>query len=137
LKQGSLKLPAMSQAPEAPNRGGGVREHLANERTYLAYMRTAIALVSFGITINRFSLFLLEKQLLTKAQSVLLDNAEDLGIIMVILGMACMLWAGFAYADVSRQIETGVFRPRKRAIWIITFLVFGFSALSLYWLFQR
>ncbi len=34
------------------------REHQANERTFLAWLRTAIALIGFGFAIARFGLFL-------------------------------------------------------------------------------
>ena len=37
-----------------------VSEHLANERTILAWVRTAIAIITLGIALNRFSLFLVE-----------------------------------------------------------------------------
>src|SRR6516165_661830 len=58
---------AMSE--EVPKSGDGqgrqrfVTDHLANERTYLAFLRTSVGLISFGITINRFSLFLLQTQI--------------------------------------------------------------------------
>ena len=127
-----------SQLPTGtPESRAGVRDHLANERTYLANLRTAIALVSFGITINRFSLFLLEKQLLNRAQLTLLDHAESLGIVMVFAGMALLLWGGIHFEIISKQIDTGTFRPSKRAIAVITTVVLILSAVSLYWLFQR
>ncbi|MEJ2362577.1 MAG: DUF202 domain-containing protein [Gammaproteobacteria bacterium] len=34
------------------------RDHAANERTYLAWIRTAIALMAFGFVIEKFDLFL-------------------------------------------------------------------------------
>ena len=34
------------------------REHQANERTFLAWLRTSIALIGFGFAIARFGLFL-------------------------------------------------------------------------------
>jgi len=34
------------------------REHAANERTFLAWMRTAIAIMAFGFLVERFDLFL-------------------------------------------------------------------------------
>ncbi len=34
-----------------------ISQHLAAERTFLAFFRTAISLISFGITINRFALY--------------------------------------------------------------------------------
>ena len=33
------------------------REHLANERTFLAWVRTSIAIIAFGFVIEKFSLF--------------------------------------------------------------------------------
>jgi len=33
------------------------REHAANERTFLAWVRTAIAVMAFGFLIERFDLF--------------------------------------------------------------------------------
>ena len=33
-------------------------EHLANERTFLAWLRTSIAIIAFGFVVERFSLFL-------------------------------------------------------------------------------
>ena len=128
----------MSEPAAGPTqRRGGVRDHLANERTYLANLRTAIALVSFGITINRFSLFLLEKQLLSRSQLTLLEHAEDLGIVMVFAGMALLLWGAVHFAIISNQIDTGTFRPSKRAIGVITLVVLVLSSVSLFWLFQR
>ena len=37
----------------------GFSDHAANERTYLAWVRTGIAVVAFGFLIERFNLFLL------------------------------------------------------------------------------
>jgi putative membrane protein len=34
------------------------QEHRANERTFLAWLRTSIALIGFGLAIARFGLFL-------------------------------------------------------------------------------
>jgi putative membrane protein len=38
---------------------GGYSDHAANERTYLAWVRTGIAVVAFGFVIEKFNLFLL------------------------------------------------------------------------------
>ena len=34
------------------------RDHAANERTYLAWVRTAVAIMAFGFLVERFDLFL-------------------------------------------------------------------------------
>jgi len=35
-----------------------LKDHLANERTFLAWLRTSIALMAFGFVVMKFSLFL-------------------------------------------------------------------------------
>ena len=34
-----------------------LREHQANERTFLAWLRTSVAIIAFGFVVERFSLF--------------------------------------------------------------------------------
>lgn len=38
---------------------GGYGDHAANERTFLAWVRTGIAIMAFGFLIEKFNLFLL------------------------------------------------------------------------------
>ena len=38
---------------DKPRRSDRVRDHLANERTYLAWMRSAVSLMGFGVLIVR------------------------------------------------------------------------------------
>ena len=37
----------------------GYSDHAANERTFLAWVRTGIAVVAFGFVIEKFNLFIL------------------------------------------------------------------------------
>ena len=38
---------------------GGYSDHAANERTFLAWVRTGIAVIAFGFVIEKFNLFML------------------------------------------------------------------------------
>jgi putative membrane protein len=112
-------------------------DHLANERTYLAYLRTAVSLISFGIAINRFGIFLETSdrkpetpRLISRATS-----SEDLGIGMVLIGMALLLWALIHYMMILRQIDRQDFRPRPRSILILTTLIMICALSSVVWLF--
>jgi putative membrane protein len=51
--------PAEALRPEGATMIAAYREHAANERTYLAWVRTGIAVVAFGFVIKKFNLFLL------------------------------------------------------------------------------
>ncbi len=41
-------------------KSAGPADHLANERTFLAWIRTSIALMGFGFVIVKFALFIRE-----------------------------------------------------------------------------
>lgn len=114
-------------------------EHLANERTYLAYLRTAISLISFGITVNRFSIYLIQSNRLSERaeEHFSLLGLSRVGFGMVIFGLALMIWAGYHFGSVSRGIDRGTFRPNVRAAWIITIGVIVAGGISLIWLFPH
>lgn len=62
-------------------------DHSANERTYLAWVRTAIAVMAFGFLIERFDLFLAfaaaERARALPALHVRLSELVGLGLILV------------------------------------------------------
>lgn len=114
-------------------------EHLANERTYLAYLRTSISLISFGVTINRFSLYLIQSNKMPPhtAERWNLADVGRLGIGMVIAGIILLVWACLHYTHISNQIERGNFRPNTIMAWIITLAVLVGGGASLIWLFTQ
>ena len=56
-------------------------DHAANERTYLAWVRTAIVVMGFGFLIERFSLVMQQLELMPKTQSAM---AQKLGLHLVV-----------------------------------------------------
>jgi putative membrane protein len=99
------------------------REHQANERTFLAWLRTALALIGFGFAIARFSLFLRQLQTAFTQQELPphpLFNAENLGVSLVVFGIMTIALAGWRYNQVFLQIERGDYRPSRLLIWILT-----------------
>lgn len=112
-------------------------DHLSNERTYLSYLRTAVSLMSFGIAINRFSVFLTQSKSVpeTPHPASRLLSSERFGIGMVALGMALLVWAAIHYCLILRQIERQNFRPNPRGILILTALILIFGLGGVVWLF--
>ena len=133
-----------AQSP-AENKGASnpaqthLSEHLANERTYLAYLRTAVSLISFGITVNRFSLFLIQsKEAPEKAVARFnLLGVSRIGFGMVVFGLVLMVWAAAHTSKVSRGIDRGEYRPNQLSIWVITLGVLLGGGISLIWLFPH
>lgn len=127
----------------APSRAAATHlpEHLSNERTYLAYLRTSVSLISFGITINRFSIYLMQSERLSPGASRRVlgvgVDAERVGIGMVILGMALLAWASVRYTQIAGEIERQEFRPKPRVIWVLTGTVLVLALSGLVWMFLR
>jgi putative membrane protein len=111
-------------------------EHLANERTYLAYLRTSVSLMSFGLAINRLSLYLEQlRELEIRKDSVSAHfGSQQLGIAMVILGMALLVWASIYYNQVFQQIEAQDFRPMRRGIFVLSSLLLLAGLVGVVWL---
>lgn len=111
-----------------------VSEHLANERTMLAWIRTAIAVMTFGVGINRFSLFLIEFGRAVPGGRTVNVHAEQLGIAMVGLGLLVMLGGTWHYIHVARSIDDETYRPARLGIVMVTLAVFVLGGTSLAWL---
>jgi putative membrane protein len=138
----SKRIPPVAEAPGnliAMPAKANLSEHLANERTYLAYLRTAISLISFGITINRFSIYLIQSNKLPEQTLGRWDmvSVGRVGFGMVIFGLLLIVWAGIHFTRVSRGIDRGDYRPSQFVTWIITASVLIGGGISLIWLFPR
>lgn len=106
------------------------REHQANERTFLAWLRTAIALIGFGLAIARFGLFLRELQTAVTEENFTarsLVGSQAIGIALVIVGIVAIALAVWRYNQVFWQIETANYRPSRLMVWLTagTVLILG------------
>lgn len=111
-----------------------VSEHLANERTMLAWIRTAIAVMTFGVGINRFSLFLVEFGQNVPGGRTVNVHAEQLGVGMVGLGLLVMLGGTWHYIHVAKSIDEETYRPARIGIILTTLAVLMLGGTSLAWL---
>ncbi|MBW4659682.1 MAG: DUF202 domain-containing protein [Drouetiella hepatica Uher 2000/2452] len=109
------------------------REHQANERTFLAWLRTSIALIGFGFAIARFGLFIHQLEFaLDQAQSAAgTFNSENLGVTLVITGILTIALAVWRYNRVFWQIERGNYRPNRLIVWATAAIVIILGLLSL------
>ncbi len=84
-----------------------VTDVTANERTYLAYVRTALAFVAFGFVIARFSLFTREFANLMHAQDGNAGISTAFGTAMAIFGVVVAVLGSWRYAATDRGLRSG------------------------------
>ncbi len=116
------------------------REHQANERTFLAWLRTSIALIGFGVAIARFGLFLNELQTRINNQDVPTHSfisSQDLGVGLVIIGIIMIVLATWRYNQIFRQIEQSNYQPNRLMVWITAAIVIILGLLSVPFLLWR
>lgn len=80
---------------------------LANERTFLAWIRTALALAGFGFVIARFALFTREFGILTHAARPESGLSASLGGSMVIAGIVSAIYGSYRYVATARGLRDG------------------------------
>jgi len=109
-----------------PSRVRNRRVHFANERTFLAWIRTSIGIMAFGFVVEKFALFVkqisyfLQKTGLPDRHNVL-GGGEVLppsrgyssvfGILLVGLGALMALLAFVRYKKVEHQIDDDTYEP--------------------------
>jgi putative membrane protein len=84
-------------------------DHAANERTFLAWVRTAIAVMAFGFIIERFDLVLKvmapqlsERQLAAHGEHF----ANWSGLAFIVIGVITIVIAGLRFTRTAKDIET-------------------------------
>jgi putative membrane protein len=98
------------------------RDHAANERTLLAWIRTGIAMMAFGFAIARFALFLRE---VAQASPVHLNQVHGLGsswlgVALVLLGLVTNAAAMARYARNRKQLlEVGLVVPDPTLVYVL------------------
>lgn len=94
-----------------------VRDHLANERTFLAWVRTSISLLGFGVLIAKLRFLGIGPN--GGVQST------RLGLAFAATGLLTLIFAAWHYARTWRMIEGGDYRPVPRLIFAFGGLVIG------------
>ena len=96
-------------------------EYLANERTFLAWIRTSIALISLGFVVARFGLWLHELAASVTGSGTMQASgaSSPIGISMVAAGGVFALLAAWRYHAVNRAIERGAVKADRTLIALV------------------
>jgi uncharacterized membrane protein YidH (DUF202 family) len=100
-----------------PVKSGIRRDHLANERTFLAWIRTSIGIMAFGFVVEKFALFVkklsyfLGKPDILEAAPSSVGYSSIFGIVLVASGALMGILAFVRYKKVEREIEEDTYKP--------------------------
>jgi putative membrane protein len=111
-------------------------DHAANERTFLAWVRTAIAVMAFGFVIEKFDLFLSVAAPRGALPQIAPHNqafANAAGLAFIAIGVITVIIAGLRFVATAKAIETDetVASPGER-LDIALFVLIGLLGVSLF-----
>jgi putative membrane protein len=125
----------IAENPKKNGREINPSDHLANERTFLAWIRTSVALMGFGFVVVKFSLFV--KQLsIVLAGKVLPTKgfSATIGIALVAIGALIALLAFLRYRHIEKQLLNKKYYPSFLLSLLLTIAIVLISILLLWYL---
>ena len=113
-----------------------LKDYLSAERTFLAWIRTGIALMGFGFVVARFGLFLQEIQSV-KPHPVVQSHGLSLwfGTGLIVIGVIVNLFSAWHHIRLVRELDRGEpahSRPSMEAILVVLILSLVGLAMAVY-----
>ncbi|HVB02805.1 MAG TPA: DUF202 domain-containing protein [Chitinophagaceae bacterium] len=117
----------------------GAGDHLANERTYLAWIRTSIGIMAFGFVVVKFTLFL--KQLSAVLGKKILTTQPGytaiIGIFLVGFGACLALFSFLRYKHIEKQLLREKFRSSNVLTIALTLAIVIIGLMLMFYLIAR
>jgi len=117
---------------------GNTTDHLANERTFLAWMRTSIGIMAFGFVVVKFSLFVKRIALLFGKTDLNPPATHGLsaivGIVLVLVGTITLIFSYARYRQSEKQIRAGAYVHSTVLVTIISVFILIASLLLIVYL---
>ncbi|MCQ4035245.1 YidH family protein [Kaistella montana] len=112
------------------------RDHLANERTFLSWIRTAIALMGFGFVVVKFAVFLRQISAGLGGNSIPLPKtySAEIGLVMIIFGGITAFLGYVSFEKTKRAINANHYQTNSSLLIIITVFIVLASAVMTYFL---
>lgn len=113
--------------PPAPLHGDKkATEHLANERTFLAWVRTSIAIISLGFVVAKFDVWMRELSGNNPGPKIMAAHPQAslfIGLGMMAIGALFVALAAHRYHRVTGDIERGEVRADRGLVAFVTAIV--------------
>ena len=113
-----------------------IREHLANERTFLAWMRTSIGIMAFGFVVVKFALFVKQISMMLGKENLIHSTGYSgiVGIILVSVGTVTAILSFIKYKRTEKQLNEGNYKYSSLLITLLTVFIFLISVFLIVYL---
>ena len=105
---------------------GNITDHLANERTFLAWIRTSIGIMAFGFVVVKFSLFIKQISLLLGKENIVQSRGYSaiVGIVLVAVGTLTAVLSYIRFKQTENQLKAGFYHPSSLLITVLISFIF-------------
>ena len=117
-------------------KGASPSDYLANERTFLAWIRTSIAIMGFGFVVVKFSLFIKQLTVALGEKAIVPGKGYSsvIGIFLVALGTVMSLLALIRYRNIQKQLSNHTYFPSLFLSVLVTVCLLIISVLLILYL---
>jgi putative membrane protein len=111
-------------------------DHLANERTFLAWIRTSIGIMAFGFVVVKFSLFVKQISMILGKENIIHSKGYSgiVGIVLVAVGTVTAVLSYIRYINSAKQLNEGYYKHSSLLITVLTTFIFLVSVFLIVYL---
>ncbi|MCJ1459480.1 hypothetical protein MMC28_009859 [Mycoblastus sanguinarius] len=127
------------KTPILKNTGSVARDHLASERTFLAWLRTGLGFVALGVAVERFSqldISPLQQSTAVPDQSTnrkdKADRSKGLVVSLMATGSCSIIYGATRYFSNMKMLENSLFKPSFHGAGGLSFAVIALTGVA-YW----
>ncbi|MEJ7767469.1 MAG: DUF202 domain-containing protein [Chitinophagaceae bacterium] len=123
---------------EQKKKQGNPSDHLANERTFLAWIRTSIGIMAFGFVVVKFSLFVKQISLIIGRENAIPNRGYSavVGIILVAVGTVTSVLSYVKYRQTTKHLDEGFYTHSSMLVTVLTAFIFIVSILLIAYLIE-
>ncbi|MVN21588.1 YidH family protein [Mucilaginibacter arboris] len=132
-----LKTPPDTSTENQPLKQANASDHLANERTFLAWIRTSIAIMGFGFVVVKFTLFIRQLSYALGDKNPAIAGkgySSVIGILLVAVGAILALLAYIRYRNIEQQLNGKKYYPSFWLSLVLTIALVVVSILLIWYL---
>ena len=104
-------------------------DFLANERTFLAWIRTSIGIMAFGFVVEKFSLFVKQISLIIGAEKIIHPKGDSalIGMALVAAGALSVVLSYIRYRLTEKRLREGNYQHSSLLLTLLTAFIFLMS----------